>query len=518
MAGTVQDLTERRRAERLLGEQAALIDLAPDAILVRDLAGVIRMWNRGAERIYGWSAAEAVGKHAADFLYQDPADFEAANEALIREGQWRGELKHVRKDGGKMIVSGRKTLVLSERGEAESIFVIYTDVTEQKKLEVQFLRSQRVESIGTLAAGVAHDLNNILAPILLVSPLLHSDLPAEEKDTFINLVQSSAERGAQLVKQMLTFARGADGERVLVQPSYLMEEVAKIAGETFPKSIVVRTKFPQDLWMVEADPTQLQQVLLNLCVNARDAMPEGGSLRISAENFTVDEHYASMTAGARPGPHVMLQISDNGTGIPRHVIDKIFDPFFTTKEIGEGTGLGLSTVIGIVKSYGGFVNVYSEPGHTSFKVFLPASNALSDKPESVESLPLPQGRGEKILVVDDEPSIRTAAQTLLEGCGYNALLAEDGVTALALYAKCPAQFDLVLTDLVMPLMDGVTLIRALRKLNPEQRIVISTGRDQEAQSQHVKSLDVEACLLKPHSREKLLRTVDSALRSVPYAR
>ncbi|MGH8164289.1 MAG: ATP-binding protein, partial [Rhodanobacteraceae bacterium] len=323
---------------------------------------------------------------------------------------------------------------------------------------------------------------------------------------------------AQLVKQMLTFARGADGERVLVQPSYLVEEVARIAGETFPKSIVVGTKFPQDLWMIEADPTQLQQVLLNLCVNARDAMPEGGSLRISAENFTVDEHYASMTAGAQPGPHVMLQISDNGTGIPRHVIDKIFDPFFTTKEIGAGTGLGLSTVIGIVKSYGGFINVYSEPGHTSFKVFLPASNAIPDKIESAESRPLPQGHGERILVVDDEPSIRTAAQTLLEGCGYHPLLAEDGVSALALYAQSPKQFDLVLTDLVMPLMDGAMLIRALRKLNPEQKVVISTGRDEEVQSPHVKSLNVEACLLKPHSRDKLLRTLDDALRSAPHVR
>ncbi|MGH7938024.1 MAG: response regulator, partial [Bryobacteraceae bacterium] len=265
-------------------------------------------------------------------------------------------------------------------------------------------------------------------------------------------------------------------------------------------------------------PTQLQQVLLNLCVNARDAMPEGGNLRLSAENFTVDEHYASMTAGAHAGQHVMLQISDNGTGIPRHVIDKIFDPFFTTKEIGTGTGLGLSTVIGIVKSYGGFVNVYSEPGHTSFKVFLPASNALADQPKRTESLPLPQGRGQKILVVDDEPSIRTAAQTLLEGCGYNPLVAEDGVSALAVYAQCPTQFDLVLTDLVMPLMDGVTLIRALRKLNPEQKIVISTGRDEDAQSPHLKSLNVDACLLKPHSREKLLRALDDALRGVPHAR
>ena len=514
MAGTVQDLTELRQAEQLLHQQARLIDLASDAISVRNLDGTIRMWNQSAGRLYGWTTAEMCGRPVRETLYEDPAPYDEANQALLEKGEWRGELAQLCKDGRKVIVSARWTLVRDERGEPESVLIIHTDVTEQKKLEAQALRSQRLESIGTLAAGVAHDLNNILAPILLVSPLLRADLPAEEKEAYLSLVQASAERGANLVKQMVTFARGANGERVLLQPSHLIEEVAKIAGQTFPKSITLRTKYPKDLWMIEADPTQLQQVLLNLCVNARDAMPEGGSLRLTSENFNVDEHYASMMVGAQPGPHVLIQVTDNGKGIPRHVIDKIFDPFFTTKEIGKGTGLGLSTVIGIVKSYGGFLNVYSEPGHTSFKVFLPANNVIGSTSvaATADSACVPKGRGEKILVVDDEPYIRVAAETLLERWGYTPLLAEDGISALALFAQHPTEIDLVLTDLVMPVMDGFMLVRALRKLNPEQKIILSTGRDEDMESPEIRSLGLNACLMKPHSREKLLSTLEETLR------
>ena len=517
IAGTVQDLTELRQGERLLHQQARLINLASDAISVRNLDGTIRMWNQSAERLYGWTAAEMCGRHVRETLYEDPAPYDEADQILLEKGEWRGELTHLCKHGSKIIVSARWTLVRDERGEPESVLIIHTDITEQKKLEAQALRSQRLESIGTLASGVAHDLNNILAPILLVSPLLKTDLPAEEKDALLSLVQASAERGANLVKQMVTFARGADGERVLIQPSHLIEEVAEIAGQTFPKSIVLRTKYPKDLWMIEADPTQLQQVLLNLCVNARDAMPEGGMLRLTSENFNVDEHYASMMAGAHPGAHVLIQVTDNGKGIPRHVIDKIFDPFFTTKEVGKGTGLGLSTVIGIVRSYGGFINVYSEPGHTSFKVFLPASHATTASSErsSPDSAVVPNGHGEKILVVDDEPYIREAAETLLERWGYTPLLAEDGISALALFAQHPKEIDLVLTDLVMPVMDGFMLTRALRKLNPKQKIILSTGRNEDLDSPQIRSLGLNACLMKPHSREKLLSTLEETLRAQP---
>ncbi len=502
--GTFEDITERKQATQRIREQAELLNLAHDAIVVRDLEDRIEFWNRGAERLYGWMADEVLGKKICDLIYLDEQAFIAAKEELLNRGEWRGELHHVCKDGRKIVVNSRWTLVRDETGTPQSILVIHTDVTDQKKLESQFLRSQRLESIGTLAAGVAHDLNNILAPILLVSPLLRGELSAADKEEFLSLVQTSAERGASVVKQMLTFARGADGERVLLQPIYLLEEVAKIAGQTFPKTITIQTNYPQDLWLVEGDPTHLQQVLLNLSVNARDAMPNGGTLRLTSENFEVDEHYASMIPGASAGAHVLIQVSDDGVGIPRDIIDKIFDPFFTTKDVGKGTGLGLSTVLGIVKSYGGFMNVYSEPGHTSFKVFLPARGGGTLAVASTDVLTLPAGRGETILLVDDEPTVREAAQSLLLRYGYNVLVAEDGIAALALFARNAAEIDLVVTDMVMPFMDGLTLIRTLRRLNPKTKILVSTGRDEACRSPEMEALAVNACLVKPYTREKFL--------------
>ncbi len=509
--GTIEDITERKRDQQRIREQAELINLAHDAIIVRDLEDRILFWNCGAEKIYGWTAGEVLGRPITDLLHDNDQLFLEAKATLLETGEWRGEVQHFCKDGHKIVSCSRWTLVRDESGAPQSILVIHTDVTEQKKLEAQFLRSQRLESIGTLAAGVAHDLNNILAPIMLVSPLLRGEISESDKESFLALVQSNAERGASVVKQMLTFARGADGERVLMQPLYLLEEVTKVAEQTFPKSITVRTKYPEDLWLVEGDPTQLQQVLLNLCVNARDAMPKGGTLRLTSENFIVDEHFAAMTPEAKVGPHVLIKVSDNGTGIPREIMDKIFDPFFTTKDVGKGTGLGLSTVIGILKSYGGFVNVYSEPGHTSFKVYLPAKAGATLGANLPPAVSLPAGHGETILVVDDEPSIREAAETLLAMFGYKVLLAEDGIEALALLARHAAKVDVVITDMVMPFMDGVTLIRTVRKINPETRIIVSTGRDDGCNNETMNGLAPEACLLKPYTREKFLMTLDTVL-------
>ena len=395
----------------------------------------------------------------------------------------------------------------------KSILIINTDITEQKKIEEQFLRAQRLESIGTLASGVAHDLNNILVPILMAAPLLRGDMPAGERENLLAIVESSAERGASIVKQVLTFARGADGDRLLLQPIYLVQEIVKIAEETFPKSVAVRTAYPEDLWTIVADPTQLHQVLLNLCINARDAMPTGGTLTLALENFEVDDHYASMTPGAKAGPHVLLEVSDTGTGIPREIIDKIFDPFFTTKELGQGTGLGLSTVIGIVKSHGGFVSVYSEIGRgTTFKVFLPANRSELPAAQTAEAAPLPPAHGELLLIVDDEKPILQVAQALLEGHGYQVLTAGDATEALAIFALRMEEIKLVLTDLAMPFMDGIAFIRTLQKMKPDVRVIASTGRGgQEEHANDFAALNVRASLTKPYNKDKLLKTLHDAL-------
>jgi PAS domain S-box-containing protein len=518
--GIMMDVTHRKLAnlearagEARIREQARLLDLAHDAIMVRDREDRILYWNHGAEKLYGWTSAEVLGKAASTFLSKsDSADTATRAEAIGCEN-WTGECKHLCKDGSTVTVRSRWTLVRDELGEPKSNLIINTDMTEQKKIQEQFLRAQRLESIGTLASGVAHDLNNILAPILMGAAVLHRTNMPPGDEAILSTIETCAQRGADIVKQVLTFARGAEGAHLLLQPAHLIQDLAKIAEGTFPKSITFRTAFSQSLWPIKGDPTQLHQVFLNLCVNARDAMPSGGTLTISAENFPVDEHYASMTPGANAGPHVLFQITDTGTGMPREIIENIFDPFFTTKEIGRGTGLGLSTAMGIVKNHGGFISVYSEVGRgTTFKVFLPAqANAPATAEESATPAP-PRANGELLLIVDDEKLILQVAKTLLEGHGYQVLTAGDATEALALFAVRKDEIKLVLTDLAMPLMDGIALIRTLQKMKPGVCIIASTGRGGDEQRMHqLADLHVRSCLTKPYNKDKLLTTLQEAL-------
>ncbi len=510
--GVTIDVTERKKRESQLREQARMLDLAQDAISVHDLADRVQFWNRGAERIFGWSAEEALGADVRDLLCMDHAAFARAKTAVLAEGDWHGEVTLRSKAGKAIIVSTRWTLVRDEHGEPKSVLVIKTDITEQKNLESRFLRAQRLESIGTLASGVAHDLNNILSPILMSAPMLREPLPPEALEMLVSTIESSAQRGANIVKQVLTFARGIDGERVPLQPRHLLCEMERIAFDTFPKSITIVNSIAPDLALVEGDATQLHQVLLNLCVNARDAMPAGGTLRLSAENFAVDEHYAEMLPGAKVGRYVQVAVADTGTGIPSDILDQIFDPFFTTKEPGKGTGLGLSTVMGITKSHGGFMNVYSEPGRgTTFRVFLPAAPDGAVPPVVAAVSQAPRGNGERILVVDDESGLRKVTDAILTRHGYAVTLASDGAEAIAIYARGSDSIHAVLTDVMMPVLDGVALTRALRRLNPEVRIIASTGQGEDGRRDELQSLGVAAFLSKPYDTPKLLRTVHEVL-------
>ena len=468
--------------------------------------------------VYVSPAMKEIWGFSQEKFYQEPRAWLGAihpeDQARVHQGfeawlartaaRFEDKCRVVRSDGSARWVCLTGTLICDEMGKVIRASGIARDITEEKKSEERFLRTQRLESIGTLASGVAHDLNNVLVPILMAAPLLRDEMDYEDREKLLTLVESSAQRGASIVRQVLTFARGADGDRLLVQPIYLLQEIEKIAERTFPKSIALQAHYSETTHTIEADPNQLHQVLLNLSVNARDAMPNGGTLTLSAENFDVDEQYTSMTPGATAGPHVLIQVTDSGTGIPRHVIDKIFDPFFTTKEVGKGTGLGLSTVIGIVKSHGGFVNVSSEPGRTTFKVFLPAVAEPASASNSTGTDAIRRGKGETILIVDDDPFFREAAESVLAKHGYNTLLAEDGTEALAIFARRASEIDLVLSDIVMPFMDGVTLARTLRKMDPGVRILLSTGRDEDCQNAEITALDLNGCLAKPYTGATLV--------------
>jgi two-component system cell cycle sensor histidine kinase/response regulator CckA len=507
------EIAERKARERKITEQAALLDHARDAILVRGLDDRVIYWNRSAERIYGWSAAEAVGRDIVELCYgDDRSQFEKAKAEFYEKGEWSGELRHRTKDGRERIIDSSWTLVSDEKGHPQSIFTINTDITEKKKLEAQYLHAQRLESIGTLASGIAHDLNNVLSPILMAIQLLQIRLTDEDSLRLLSVLQENTERGADMVKQVLSFAREAQGERVLLQLKHLIREMVKTLKSTFPKSIEIKISLAEDLQPVSGDATQLHQVLMNLCVNARDAMPYGGKLRIEAENIDIDEAYASMNIEAKPGPHVVITVSDTGVGIPAEIIDKIFDPFFTTKETGKGTGLGLSTVIGIVKNHSGFVSVYSEVGKaTRFKVYLPVADIGQLKQSEALRKEVPCGHGESILVVDDEAAIREIARQTLEDHGYRVLTANDGAEAVALYAEHKDEIKAVLTDTMMPYMDGPATIRALHRLNPQVKVIATSGLDANGGLVESATAGVKAFLSKPFTAEKLLLTLAEVL-------
>ena len=507
------DITERKRAEEQLREQAALLSHARDAILVRDLADNILFWNRSAERIYGWTAGEAIGKNIADLIYGGGSpQFDTAKAELLEKGEWRGELRQVTKDGREIITESHWTLVCDDAGNPRLNLVINTDITERKKLESQFLRAQRMESIGTLAGGIAHDLNNLLSPIMMALQLLQARFPDPDSQRLLTTLRTSAERGAGLVRQVLSFARGIEGERITIQPKHLIKEISKILTDTLPKSIDVEMSIPEELWVVAGDATHLHQVLMNLCVNARDAMPQGGTLTLAAENVQLDENYARMNIEARPGRFVCITVADTGTGIPGDFINRIFEPFFTTKEQTKGTGLGLSTALGIVKGHGGFINVYSEIGRgTQFKVYVPAMDIEIDQ-LAEERLPdLPVGRGELILVVDDEAAIREITRGTLQAFGYQVLLAGDGTEAIALYAQHRDSIKVVVTDMMMPYMDGPATIRALQKMNPAVKIIASSGLADGGKGREAAQAGVGAFLIKPYTAEKLLLAIAETL-------
>jgi PAS domain S-box-containing protein len=509
------DITERKRGEEQIREQAALLDQAQDAILVRDLEQNILFWNKGAERLYGWTAAEASGRNAAELLLKEPsAQFEVARQAVIDKGAWGGEVHQLRRDGAEIIVQSRWTLVRDEHGAPASILVINTDITEKKLMEAQFLRAQRMESIGTLAGGIAHDLNNVLSPILMAVDMLRLKASDEASRKWLDVLRTNAERGGDMVRQVLSFARGVEGERVALQPKHLIKEIVKILRETLPKSIEITYHLADDLWIISADATQLHQVLMNLCVNARDAMPDGGAIAIRAENTLVDENYARMHIEARAGRFVMITVTDTGPGMPADVQSRIFEPFFTTKEMTKGTGLGLSTALTIVKSHGGFINVYSELHKGSqFTLYLPALEEQRTAAVRALQTDLPLGNGELVLIVDDEEAIREITRSTLETFGYRVLTASDGTEALALYADRKSEIDVVLTDMVMPFMDGPATIRALQRMNPGVRIIAASGLTMGLRAGEASLEGVSVFLNKPYTAEKVLKALAHVLKN-----
>ncbi|MEG4489968.1 PAS domain S-box protein [Microcoleus sp. D3_18_C4] len=506
----ITDITQRKETEQKIAEQAALIDIASDAIFVQGLDDHILFWSKGAERLYGWAEAEVIGQKTQT-LFNQRCKLTELIQITTEQGSWQGEIDQITKTGKNIIVESRKTLIHNLFCQSIAILVVNSDITENKQLEKQFYHAQRLESLGTLASGISHDFNNILTPILGASQLLPLKITKmnEPTERLLKLLSGSAKRGVELVKQILLFSRATDGESVILQLGYLLLEVIGIAQHTFPKSITISTQVPaMELWTISGDATQLHQVFMNLMINARDAMPSGGSLTISAENRPLDEDDALINLEAKAGCYVAVTVADTGIGIPPELLNQIFDPFFTTKEVGKGTGLGLSTVRGIVKNHGGFVKVYSELGKgTEFQVFLPAIEGEVSL-TTVEQA-MPRGKGELILIVDDEASIREIAQTSLENYNYRTILASDGLEALAVYRENQQEISVVLMDMMMPNLDGVSAMRALQEINPRVKIIATSGL--VANRKLALDANVKTFLVKPYTIAQLLQMLTEIL-------
>ncbi len=504
----MKDISDRKQSEQQILEQADLLNVVSDAIFVRDRSNHIIFWNQGAEQIYGWNATEVMGRNPRDLLcLESEADWDIAWNTVMNTGEWQGELHKITKSEKTVIVNSRWTLVRDEAGQPKSILTVDTDITEKKQLEQQSFRNQRLESVGTLANGIAHDLNNILTPILAISQLLPLKFPQLDAQTqdLLKMLETSTKRGAALVNQVLTFTRGVEGRLVPLQVSYLLLETQKIAKQTFPKSIAFRVDLPKDLWLISGDATQIHQVLMNLCVNARDAMPQGGILTLSATNLWLKETDIQKPLNAPAGAYIAITVTDTGTGMPPEIVARIFDPFFTTKEIGKGTGLGLSTTIGILKSHKGFINVSStvEKG-TEFRVFLPAIDTQTMEP--VKESAFRSVTEKLILIVDDEAPIRSVIQATLEAHHYTVLSACDGREAIALYAEQNDKINLVLLDMMMPSMDGQTTIRALKRINPEIEIIAVSGLS--SNKEIALKAGAKSFLQKPYTNQDLVSMID----------
>ena len=517
----VVDVTEQVQAEealRLSEERFQLVSRATnDAIWDMDIVTKTLWWGDGYYTLFGYDRSEVLPGWTSWSERIHPEDVPRVTagfqQAIASNAiEWKDEYRYRRKDDTFAVVQDRGHIIRDANGRALRMVGGMTDITEHKKILNQYLRAQRMESIGTLAGGIAHDLNNVLAPVLMSIEILRMQMPDEGSQRILNTIEQSTNRGAALVRQVLTFARGIEGQHGAIKLELLLKDVLRIAEETFTRSIRIDQHFARDLWAVNGDATQLHQVLLNLAVNARDAMPDGGMLTFAAENVTIDAQYAATSRDAKPGPHVCVSVSDTGGGIRPDTLERIFEPFFTTKEVGKGTGLGLSTAHAIVKSHRGFITVYSEVGKgTMFKVYIPADPTLQNIPPAPEFTTLHRGSGETILVIDDESSVLTITRQTLETFGYRVLVAHDGAEGVALYAQQRAKIAVVLTDMVMPIMDGPATVNALMHINPQIQIIAASGLDANGRIAKAAGNGVKHFLPKPYTAETLLTTLRNVL-------
>jgi PAS domain S-box-containing protein len=514
---SIEDLSAWRATEDRLREQTALLAETHEAICVSDLEGRIQFWNRGAERLYGRTAEEAIGADVSNLMFGGSrAPWAQLRQVVLEDGSWDGEVQQFHQNSQSLLVELRGTLIRGAGADLKTILLVGTDVTEKRQLERQVLRGQRLESLGTLACGIAHDLNNVLTPVQMVADLLQGTVAGTEAARFLELLSRSARRGSEVVKQLLAFGRGTEGSRTGIDLRALIKETGGILSETFPKSIRIRVDLSPALWPALGDPTQIHQVILNLCLNARDAMPKGGTLTLSAQNLELDREALRSTPDAQPGPYVVIQVTDTGTGISPELQERIFEPFFTTKPQGQGRGLGLSTALAIVRSHNGFVRVLSRVGSGShFRVYLPAEHDSLAESSVITPSPVTPAQRRCVLVAEDEDAIRELVKTTLERAGYRVLTAADGAEAVSIFGRQASEISAVVMDMMMPFIDGPAAIAMFRRFEPSIPILAVSGLPAQREEAERASGRRVLFLQKPFQMRELLNQLDQCLQPAP---
>lgn len=486
-----------------LRQQAALLGAARDAIYQRDLDGHITYWNASAERLFGWSMDEISGVLVQDVLPLDPDEFERATDHVMRVGHWSGQFEKFTKDGRILTLECRWQLIRDEAGAPESILSVDSDITEWKRGEEKRNQAQRLESLGTLASGIAHDFNNILTPILMSAQMLSSGETDANRVALYDSIESGVKRGADMVRQILSFARGEEAHQEPLEVTELIAQVQDFCRATLPKSIQLEIDASEDMWLITADKTQLFQVLVNLVTNAREAMPEGGVLTIHASNFSIG-----------PSRHVAIEVEDTGCGMDAATAARTFEPFFTTRQLGGGTGLGLPTSATIIRNHGGDLDVYSEPGlGTRLRIRLPAT--LREDREEVAVCAatdlLLRGNDECILVVDDEATIRSIACQALEANGYRTIAAANGLEAVAIMERGEVAVDLLFTDMMMPEMGGAATAAYFLNNFPHIAVIATSGLNANDGVVRAAHSGVARFVSKPFTTTELLVSVRETL-------
>ncbi len=521
ISGIARDMTERNRMAEERNRLATVIEHATEGVLVTTTGWSIEYANPAFERISDFTQAELTGRHArilSGGRGLEPGFYKVIQEALKRGEPWTGRITSNRKDGASYDVDATISPVRSRSGEITHYAVIERDVTREVRLEKQIRQAQKMEAIGALAGGIAHDFNNILSAILGYSELAMDRIPGDspaQKD--LDQVLRAGNRAKDLVKQILTFSRQNEQERRPIQVAPIVKETLKLLRATLPSTIEVRDRLSisNGEGTILADPTQVHQILMNLCTNAAHAMREkGGVLEVSVAGADLDADFVSRHPHVLPGPHLHLVVSDTGIGMQQEIIERIFEPFFTTKGAGEGTGMGLAVVHGIVESYNGLIKVYSEPGKgTAFHVFLPVVTKEGEtRRDALAVMPLPGG-SERILLVDDEESIMQMMQERLQRLGYDVVARKCSLEALGTFREHPGAFDLVITDQTMPHLTGIDLAKEIQRVRPGMPIILCTGFSEVITAEKVGVLGIQKLLMKPVIFRELVESIRKALGS-----